>query len=79
MPEKEYNQTEHRLRELIGMLIEDGADAVVVGWSKTVKNDTTVNHEAWGNHFAVRGLALETFRNLAASDEVLTEDSDEEE
>ena len=33
MSEDEYTKTMHQVRELIGMLIEDGCDAVVLSWS----------------------------------------------
>ena len=42
MSEPEYRPAEHVAREILGTLLEDGADAVVVTWCRTVKNETRV-------------------------------------
>ncbi len=63
--EKEYDQTLHIVRNLIGLLIEDGCDAVVVSFSRTTVNETTTHYETYGNKYAVGGLAHETLRSLA--------------
>jgi|TARA_R100000084_G_scaffold33188_1_gene13125 hypothetical protein len=82
--EKEYDQTLHIVRNLIGLLIEDGCDAVVLSWSRTTVNDTTTQFETYGNKYAVGGLAHETLRSLAEelgvfedSDVEIEEDDDE--
>lgn len=65
MSEREYRTAEHLVRELVGLLIEDGADAVTVSWSRTVKGMTECKHEALGNYFAIVGLMTEALKEIA--------------
>ena len=73
MSEPEYSQTLHQVRELIGMLIEDGCDAVVLSWSRTEKGSTLCDYETFGNFFACNGLAHDTFTRLVQNNRTVVE------
>ena len=50
-------------------LIEEvGADAVVIVFSKTGRNETTTHLHTWGNLLACRGLAEEAYGHLCEAD-----------
>ena len=71
----EYRPAEHVARELLGLLIEDGCDAVSITWSRTDGKRTIVRHEAIGNAFAVEGMLNEALDQYT---EEPTEEEDEE-
>jgi hypothetical protein len=71
----EYRPAEHVARELLGLLIEDGCDAVSITWSRTDGKRTVVRHEAIGNAFAVEGMLYEALENYG---EETIEEEDEE-
>lgn len=73
MSEEQYNETMHRIREMIGMLIEDGCDAVVLSWSRTEKGSTVCDYETFGNFFACNGLAHDTFTRLVQNNRTIVE------
>ena len=73
MSEEQYSETMHRIREMIGMLIEDGCDAVVLSWSRTEKGSTVCDYETFGNVFACNGLAHDTFPRLVQNNRTIVE------
>tara|TARA_R100001463_G_scaffold88700_1_gene143465 strand:- start:899 stop:1144 length:246 start_codon:yes stop_codon:yes gene_type:complete len=77
--EDEYSETMHRIREMIGMLIEDGCDAVVLSWSRTEKGTTVCDYETFGNFFACNGLAHDTFTRLVQGQSPTAEVREEDE
>ena len=76
MKDREYRTAEHLVRELIGLLIEDGADAVTVSWSRTRKGQTECSHEALGNYFAIVGLLTEAMKEMAERGESEEEETE---
>lgn len=68
--------TREIVRELVGRLVEDaGADAVVIGWTRTEKGKTTLHHESLGNQYATMGIA----GDLVALLTLVTEEEEEAE
>jgi len=58
-------------------LIEEvGADAVIICFSKTKRNQTTTHLHTWGNFLACRGLAEEAYGHLCEGVESDTEEED---
>lgn len=72
---EEYRPAEHVIREMLGMLIEDGCDAVSITWSRTNGRKTVVKHESIGNAFAVEGMLNEA---LGSYDQELLDEEGEE-
>lgn len=72
---KEYRPAEHIARELLGLLIEDGADAVAITWSRTIGRRTDVHHASLGNVYAIEGMLNEVMSRYA---EEPIEEEDEE-
>ena len=56
------------VRDLIAGLIEaEGADAIVVLWTRTRKDGTTAHIATWGNQFAARALVAQSFADYQAA------------
>jgi len=77
MSDPEYRSAEHVARELLGTLLEDGADAVVVLWSRTAKNETRVYNASLGNRYAIVGMLWDVAEEMTRSEDE-TEEEDEE-
>ena len=77
MNDPEYRPAEHVVREIMGTLIEDGCDAVVVTWCRTVKNETRVYHASLGNRYAVVGMLSDLVEEMTRIEEE-SEEEDEE-
>ena len=75
---REYRTAEHIARELIGMLIEDGADAVALTWSRTNRQRTEVRHESLGNTYAIEGMLREVIERYVQEDAVEEEGEEEQ-
>jgi hypothetical protein len=71
----EYRSAEHIARELLGLMIEDGCDAVSLTWSRTDGRKTFVRHESLGNAFAVEGMLNEALERYAEEPEEEDEES----
>lgn len=65
MSDREYRTAEHLVKEMLWTLIEDGADAVTLSWSRTDKGVTECRHESVGNYFAIVGLLTEAMKEMA--------------
>lgn len=72
----EYRTAEHIARELLGLMIEDGCDAVSIVWSRTTGRKTEIRHEAIGNAYAVEGMISEVLDRYVAEEP--SEEEDEE-
>jgi len=77
MSDQEYRPAEHVAREILGMLLEDGADAVVVTWCRTVKNETRVYHASLGNRYAVVGMLSDVFEEMTRIEDEAEEEDEE--
>lgn len=76
----EYRPAEHVARELLGLLIEDGCDAVSVTWSRTKGKRTEVRHESIGNAYAVEGMLNEVMERFHIDEQEVEEvERDDEE
>ena len=79
MKEEEYRTAEHIAGELLGMMLEDGCDAVSVTWSRSDRHGTHVRNRYLGNHYAVLGMMSEVVERLTDPAEEMGEEEDEEE
>ena len=77
MSDQEYRPAEHVAREILGMLLEDGADAVVVTWCRTMKNETRVYHASLGNRYAVVGMLSDVFEEMTRIEDEAEEEDEE--
>ena len=61
---------ERVMRQITAQIVEQlGADAVLIAYTKTRRNCTTVYINSHGNSFACRGLSEEVYNHYCDADE----------
>jgi hypothetical protein len=72
-----HTDQQRAVQRISTQLIEEvGADAVIIVFSKTKRNQTTTHLHTWGNMLACRGLAEEAYGHLCEGSEPETEEED---